>query len=44
MIFLDFARAKAIYEQFVSIFGKIPFPIVSGDTYNDVDLAKHINL
>lgn len=26
-IYLDFAKAKAIYDDFVNQFGKIPFPI-----------------
>jgi len=28
-IFIEFARAKAIYDEFVNSFGKIQFPIGS---------------
>jgi adenylate cyclase 10 len=33
-IYLEFSKAKAIYDDFVNNFGKISFPLGSGDNFD----------
>lgn len=42
-IFIEFTRAKAIYDEFVNNFGKIQFPIGSYQDHMDVSLAFEIS-
>lgn len=42
-IYLEFIRAKAIYDEFVNNFGKIQFPITSYIDHYNMKLAFEIN-
>ena len=40
--FIEFLRAKSIYDDFVNTFGKISFPLKSGPTELDLNQKKEI--
>lgn len=41
IIYLEFLKAKAIYDQFVEQFGRIPFPLQPAEKFTHPSVGKN---
>lgn len=44
IIYLEFARAKAVYDDFTNNYGKINFPLGNSNDYYDPEFKFDVNL
>jgi len=43
IIYLEFLKARAVYEEFVEQFGKIPFPLMPPEKFTIMSSVKEQN-
>lgn len=44
IIYLEFAKAKAIYDDFTNNYGKISFPLGNNNDYYDPEFKYDVNI